>query len=451
MNQLILAFAVILVFAGCQKKTYLPRQLTSAPNNHDMDNNLNFSPDSRWLCYDTRAVEGGIANTQTIEKADIKSGAIKYLYNVKNFVLNQGPGVGAVSYFPGKDNLIFIHGPETTKNLNYTQTRRYGAIISDDGSSKIIVADARDVRIPFTPGALRGGTHRHEPGGPNGNWIGFTYNDQIMKEYGRSIGQNLDLRTVGVTKLGQPVTVENDASGECWSGAGFSVLVVKVVPQPRPGSNEISRAYGDGWVGKIGYLKKDGTRQLARGFIGELANGHTEVFIVDIPADITLPGPDGPLAGTATTRPMPPRGTVQRRLTTTKFGCQGDVRSHPNGSYLCYRALDTLKIWQLFLISPHGGEPIQLTTELQDIQSTGRWHPVGDWIFYVTKNSIKVVRSNSERPDFGKAIPLTEPFETVPEKLVVAPNGEVIGYNRKIDNYLQIFTLELQEKIFEDN
>ncbi len=34
------------------------------------------------------------------------------------------------------------------------------------------------------PGALRGGTHRHEWSG-DGKWIGFTYNDAILKALGR--------------------------------------------------------------------------------------------------------------------------------------------------------------------------------------------------------------------------------------------------------------------------
>ena len=53
--------------------------------------------------------------------------------------------------------------------------------------------------------------------------------------------------------------------------------------RPRPGSDEISRAYEEGWV-----TRADGRRALA--FLGNVtaADGreHPEVFIVELPADL---------------------------------------------------------------------------------------------------------------------------------------------------------------------
>ena len=40
------------------------------------------------------------------------------------------------------------------------------------------------------------------------------------------------------------------------------------------------------------------------------------LFIADLPDDLTVPG-EGPLEGTPTRRPRPPRGIAQRRLTRT--------------------------------------------------------------------------------------------------------------------------------------
>jgi hypothetical protein len=123
--------------------------------------------------------------------------------------------------------------------------------------------DARDVTPPFTPGALRGGTHRHEPDA-TGKWVGYTYNDQIMHALGK------DLRTIGVTQLGNPVKTDRDPKGENHDGEGWSVLVVRVTPDPKPGSDEINQAASDSWVGTHGYQRADGKRQLARAFLGRV-------------------------------------------------------------------------------------------------------------------------------------------------------------------------------------
>lgn len=441
-KKLLTASILGLLAMNCEKPSPLPRQLTQTTVNHSLDNNLNFSPDSKWLCYDTRVNEGlGIGATRTIERVSVANGKTDIIYEAPDFVTNQGPGVGAVSYFQKANQVVFIHGPFSQTGLTYAKTCRFGALLPDNGRGKLTITDARDVLPPFTRGALRGGSHRHEPGGPDEQWLGYTYNDEIMKNYGESIGQNLDLRTLGVTHLGQPVTVPNHPGN--WSGTGFSVLVVKVVPNPQPGTDEISHADGDSWVGGQGYPKPDGTWQLARAFIGRLAHHHSEVFIVDIPADISIPGPDGPLEGTASTFPMPPQGTVQRRLTFTETGCTGVVRSNPAGTWLCYRSQDVQRKPQLFLISPLGGKPVQLTTELQGVQSEGRWHPTGKRIFYVANNQIKVVESQPETANFGFFQTLTDSFAETPGNLVVAPNGKILAYNQNVDGFLQIFALDI--------
>ncbi len=105
------------------------------------------------------------------------------------------------------------------------------------------------------------------------------------------------------------------------NGTGFSVLVTRTVAEPRPGSDEISRASEEAWIGADGYLKGDGTRQRrAIAFQGQVVASDgsriLEAFVVDIPEDVTIAG-EGPLEGTETTRPRPPKGTVQRRLTRT--------------------------------------------------------------------------------------------------------------------------------------
>jgi hypothetical protein len=58
-----------------------------------------------------------------------------------------------------------------------------------------------------------------------------------------------DLRTVGVMIPG-PVHVAHDPSEENNSGEMFSVIVAKVTENPQPGSDEIDKAFDEGWIGK---------------------------------------------------------------------------------------------------------------------------------------------------------------------------------------------------------
>jgi hypothetical protein len=322
-------------------------------------------------------------------------------------------------------------------------------VVEDAQPNIPIFMDARDVTYPFTPGALRGGTHRHEWSG-DGNWIGFTYNDAIMKQLEDSTGQLLNLRTIGVSKI-RSVQVDQHPDGENISGKWFSVLVVRVVPNPTPGSDEISRAAGDSWVGKDGYLNNDGEKQMARAFIGTIRDKDgaeiDEVFIVDIPNDISKAGSYGALEGTKTSMPAPPLGASQRRLTFTAEtdhpGCMGIVRTSPDGSILAYRAYDKNGINQIFTISPLDGEPIQETYHNSDVQSGVRWHSDGQRIFYVWNNS--VIMSNIGEQNYKV---LTKPSKNPPTDLVISHDGSLIAYNRLVseankDATKQIFIIQL--------
>lgn len=402
--------------------------------NHDLDNNDNFSPDDQWLVYDTRTEAGGIGACSRIEKVNIQTGEVVVLYELPQNK-SYSPGVGAVSYSHTENQVVFIHGLMNISEENpYEQWRRTGVIVDDKNPGIPIFMDARDVSSPFTPGALRGGTHRHEWSG-DGNWVGYTYNDAIMKHLEDSTGEIHNLRTIGVSKNIRPVKVNEDPEGENISGEWYSVLVVKVVPNPTPGSDEISRAAGDSWVGTTGYLDKNGKRQMARGFIGTVKDARgknvDEVFIVDIPDEITIPGDSGPLEGTLTTMPAPPKGAIQRRLTFTaesKYpGCVGIVRSSPDGSKLAYRANDINGIQQVFTISPTGGDPEQQTIHESDVQSGVRWHPDGKRFCYIWNNSL-VIREIGN-PSFTT---LTEKSSNPPTDPVISHDGKMIAYNRLV-------------------
>ncbi|MGE3316963.1 MAG: DUF3748 domain-containing protein, partial [Planctomycetaceae bacterium] len=373
------------------------RQIThGSAYDHALDNNDNFSPDDRFLVFDTRRPER-IIDSRLIAKVEIATGKVIPVYQPQH-AGPLGPGVGAVSYAPDRDEVAFIHGPlrSTGPDDQYEKHRRLGAVVRADGSGHIEFADARDVTAPFTPGALRGGTHRHEYSG-DGKWIGFTYNDEVVRAHGIKIGRQLDLRTIGVTKLGRPVKVR-DTPQFPGTSQGFSVLVVVVVPEPQPGSDEISNAAFDSWIGTEGYKDATGKRQLARAFIGTTRDARNnpldELYVVDIPDQIDVAGPLGPLEGTETEFPMPPLGTSQRRLTHTenrKFpGCQGIARSAPDGSRISFRMRDNNGHWQIYLISPNGGAPIQATFIDGGVDTDARWHPSGNVIATVAGNRIVI-------------------------------------------------------------
>ena len=452
----ILTVLVLTIMTSCQTDTALKeKQITNdLAYHHDLDNNDNFSPDGEWLVYDTRTDDGGIAASSKIEKVNIKTGEKKILFEVKN---NQawGPGAGAVSYSPKENAVVFIHGLDNSSEENpYQQWRRTGVIIEDKNPNVPIYMDARDVTFPFTPGALRGGTHRHEWSG-DGQWIGYTYNDAILKALEDSTGQKHNLRTVGVSRKIRAVEVDKD--DENISGTWFSALVVRVVPEPTPGSDEISHAANDSWVGQNGYLLKTGQKQMARAFLGTVLDKKgkkvTEVFVVDIPDDITQPGEFGPLEGTKTTFPMPPKGTVQRRLTYTtelpKPGCSGIVRSSPNGEYLSFISHDQKGIQQVFLISPNGGKPVQVTEHDSDVSGNVRWHPDGKHVSYVWNGSL-VLCSIGDAPFNQRFEKLTIPTALAPTNSVWSPDGKTIAFNRIVvsengkDSTQQIFVRKVR-------
>ena len=445
-------------------------QLTFEPRSHSLDNNDNFSPDDQWLVYDTRTplpvpsvTEVG-ANSN-IEKVNVNTGEIVVLYETENQT-KYGPGVGAASYHPTENKIVCMHGLlNCDAERPYWYWRRTGVMFDESRPGKPIFLDARDVTPPFTPGALRGGTHRHE-WSTDGQWIGFTYNDAIMAQIEKRTGVRVNLRTVGVSTSLRPVKVDKDPEGENNNGIWFSALVVKVIPNPKPGSDEISRAFSDAWVGTNGYRKPDGSRQRARAFLGRLrtkeAKELVEVFIVDIPDRIDVPGNDGSLEGTETTMPMPPKGTKQRRLTYTENrkypGVVTEprhwVRSSSDGNRISYLAKDDNGIVQVFLISPLGGEPLQVTHHNSPIQSTVRWNPDGNEICYVCDNSIYICDVR-DGPSFGRARRMTRRTNQPPLCPVWSHDGKTIAFSRFIPpegvpkrtngrkSYKQIFLLKL--------
>ncbi len=452
------AIALSTTIIGCKPSVQPIKivQLTNGAYNHDLDNNDNFSPDGKWLVYDTRTGIGGIGGSPSVERVNVESGKVEELFVVKDNH-SWGPGAGAVSYHPTENRVIFIHGLAFCSEKNpYQQWKRTGTMVDVNHPNVPIFMDARDVTPPFTPGALRGGTHRHE-WSKDGKWVGYTYNDALMKALEDSTGITWNLRTVGVSTKLKPVTVDHSGEGENLSGEWYSVLVVRVVPNPVPGSDEISNAASDSWVGTGSYVKKDGKRQVARAFIGKVRSKNNqpvdELFVVDIPDSINQPGEYGPLEGTPSTFPMPPKGTVQRRLTftaeTAHPGCGGVVRSSSDGKWIAYLAADANGKQQIFIISPDGGSSRQVTNHPAGVQSCARWSPDNLSICYQSENSILTCKISDEpfEKRFQRMTPVTKEELS---NIVWSPDGKTIAFNRPVkaervkDVWKQIFVIKLK-------
>ncbi len=430
-------------------------RLTSGKKGHFLYHTQIFSPDDSSIVYDTRNDETKIGETCCIELLHVNTGETNMLYRAPGQTVH-GPGVGAAAFSPVDDVAIFIHGLlNCDETRPYGFTRRTGVAIAADSPGEAIFMDARDVIPPFTPGALRGGTHAHSWSG-DGEWISFTYNDAIMERLEQSGETTIrDLRSVGVMAPYGPVKVKNSGSGEQTDGKMFSVIISSVTENPIPGSDQISRAYEEGWVGRSGYINSEGALQRrALAFLGDTRdeNGNllTEVFIADIPDDVTNSAPGQSLEGTISTRPAPPVGVVQRRLTYTfnrKYsGVQGPrhwLQSAPDGSMIYFLMKDDAGLIQIYGISPNGGEIRQFTNNDFSVGTTFSVRPDGQYIVYGSDETVYVTHLES-----GQTISLAGPPASIKAGLRTiswSNNGKMIAYNRLIEagdkKYYHIFLL----------
>lgn len=456
-NKLYIAALAITLF-GCRQtkntSTMQEVQLTTGLYGHMLNSNQVFSPDDKWVVYDTRNDQTHISRTCCIEMANVHTGEIVKLYQAPDQTLH-GPGVGAAAWHPLENRIIFIHGLLNCNESNpYSFTRRFGAILDTSSPFRIRAAESRTIDFPLIAGALRGGTHAHSWSG-DGKWISFTYNDFLMEQLElKSGGKIRDLRTIGVMSPARSVQIAVE-SGENFSGNYISAVAATVKENPGHGTDEIEKAFDECWIGRDGYVKKNGPRQKrAVAFQGHVRtkNGSlmTEIFVADVPEDITRAAEGHPLEGTLTSRPEVPSGLEQRRLTFTgerKYpGLQGPrfwLRSSPDGSFIYFLMKDEEGIVQIFEVSVNGGDIRKITSLPASVQSQFNLSPDGKALVAISDNSIWKVGIES-----GEGIRLTEKTsdDDAPQ-LTVNWNhsGDMLVYNRYVgsgkNRYLQIFKI----------
>ena len=411
------------------------KQLTFADRHHQLTNINVWTADSQWLVFDVRP-SGASFTGLTIERVNVATGALEVLYQARD-----GAHVGVVTVSPDlPPRYVCIHGPEhPDARWHYDFHHRRGVIIQNGVAENL---DACDITPPFTPGALRGGSHVHVFS-PDGSRLSFTYNDHVMHE--RDARE--DLRNVGVALPLYAVCPPKQHPRE-YDGSHFCVLVSETTRDPQPGSDAIDRAYEECWVGNRGYQKVDGSWQRwAIAFIGDTRSAQDakvpEVFIVDLPetlADYAKAG-SAPLEGTETRLPAPPTGVKQRRLTRSRglaLQPRHWLRAAPDGSAIAFLMADDNGIIQLWTVSPNGGAPQQRTQLPSSIQSAFSWHPQGGSIAFICDNSVMAydLSRNACRR-------LTERSAQPPgaDAVVWSPDGRQIAFMREVDGWRQLFTV----------
>lgn len=435
------------------------RRLTSAPRGHVLTNAGVWTHDGEWIVYDVRSdAAGSVFDGTRIERVEVATGRVEVLYEARH-----GACCGVVTASPVDDRVVFILGPERpTAEWTYGASRRQGVVVECSRPGVAEALDARDLAAPFTPGALRGGTHVHQFS-PDGRLVSFTYEDALLDRLD-GLGAERNLRAVGVSVCGRPVAVP-PSHPRNHPGSAWSVLVTDLADAPAPGSDAIERACEEAWIGADGYLRADGTRQRrALAFQGTVAGPDgrpvVEVFVADLPdADgpegtLDRPGPAGAIAGSERRRPRPPAGVTQRRVTfgagRVHPGLQGPrhwPRSSPDGARIAYLARDDEGIVQLCTVSPLGGAPVQVTRGRASVASAFTWNPTGDRVACVIDGGVCTIDVRD-----GAVTTLTprgDGADPRPEACVFSPDGRAVAFVRRIDGpageYNQICTVTVPE------
>ena len=176
----------------------------------------------------------------------------------------------------------------------------------------------------------------------------------------------------------------------------------------------------------------------------------TEVFVLDLPDDLTKAAPGFPLEGTDSSRPNVPEGVIQRRLTFSANGVVGPrhwLRTTADGKIIAFLSKDNNGIIQAFGVSPTDGKIKQLTFNNSSVQGPFNFSPDGKQLAYLSGNSVYVMDVNT-----GKSQQLTPryPEEEKPTNGVVWSNDDkMIAFNKYVKDdktggyFLQIFLLKV--------
>ena len=163
-----------------------------------------------------------------------------------------------------------------------------------------------------------------------------------------------------------------------------------------------------------------------------------EVFVVDLPDNVTIPSPDRPLQGTLSHRPSPPLGTRQRRLTFTESATFPGIcaprhwlRASPDGAQIAFLMRDGAGAAQIWTISPNGGLPRQITHDAWSVASAFTWSHDGAQIAYAADNSVFTVETATGR-SVRRTVRAVDADAPSALACVFSPDGRKIAFMRRL-------------------
>ena len=412
----------LVVFIGCishknnMYKDVVVKQLTNSTKGHMLHHNSVFSPDGQWVVFDGRNDDTKIGETTQIGVVNVLTGEERDIYETLNSSI-YGPGVGAASFHPFEDKVVFIHGLNNADECKpYDITRRFGLCVDLHNPNIGIHLDARDMLTAYTVGSLRGGTHSH-CWSQDGSMLSFTYNDALVDS---------DLRTVGVMiPIHEQIDVPAVAGNN--NGMMYSAILTEVVRNPSWGSNEISKAFDECWVGHTSTIAFQGN---TRNLEGETV---TEIYLVDVDPTMILEDPSA--VGKYGQRPQVPNGIVQKRLSFTDKGISDFrhwLRTSADGQYIYALARDDKGFNQIIECTVNTGNFEYISALPFSISSPINISYDGDKLTFVAQNNIYLFNINT-REHFK----LTD-FDDHDSSIIGAPvfsrKDDKIAFNQFCDN-----------------
>lgn len=375
------------------------KQLTSTSLGHTIHHNHVFSKDDAWIVFDGRNDDTKIGETAEIGIVHVESGEERIIYRTHNPSI-YGPGVGAASFAPKQDRVVFIKGLDNAdKQSPYAMSRRTGYAIDIVRPMLGIEMDARDMEAPYSPGSLRGGTHSH-CWNSDGSMLSFTYNDEL---------QDADLRVVGVM-FPFPKGLPEDELAAKRKGSQYASIVTAVVRDPTPGSDQINKAFDECWLGNKNSIAFQGNT------LDNSGKMVTEIFLVDIDKDLILK--DTVAVGREGKRPAVPEGIRQRRLTKSLHGLSDFrhwLRASPDGAFIYALGKDVQGRNQLLRCLVSTGELMLISDFDFSIASPINISYKGDLLTFIAQNNVFVFNVKT-----AELQQLTD-FTAADEPLVGAP------------------------------
>lgn len=225
----------------------------------------------------------------------------------------------------------------------------------------------------------------------------------------------------------------------------YAAIVSDVVAEPRPGSDEINKAFDECWIGRKGYRTSDNREvRYAIAFQGNVLNKQgktvTEIFIVDI--DEEKIKVDMRAVGNVGERPKVPKGIRQRRLT---YGANLSdfrhwLRSSEDGQYIYALAKDENGNNQVIRCAVNSGEFSFVTDNPFSISSPFNLCKENKKITFIAENNVFVYDMDS-----NECIQITHNGPNDPKvngTPSFSPDGSFVVYNQYQqiggEEYLQI-------------